>query len=156
MPVGHIEYLEWPYLWRSDGRFFDSDLDTDLIAYLGPPEEEKRETLCWNCSKPYPMHDPWCPFCRATNANVNQEAALAEATAKTQPEGIITRLERELAEALSEVGKLKLEIAALEKSRNHCEFCDAVIAVKAIAHPRIPMTTPQLERYTTPMLGTQR
>lgn len=113
------------------------------------------ETICWSCNQLYLIDDPWCPYCEATNANVNPEAAQAEMTAKTQPEGFITRLERELAEALSEVGKLKLEIASLERSRNHCEFCDAIIAVKAIApaHPRIPLTTPAIERYTTPMLG---
>lgn len=37
------------------------------------------ETICWNCNKPYPINDPQCPHCKATNGNINPDKAYEEA-----------------------------------------------------------------------------
>lgn len=35
-------------------------------------------TLCWKCSKPYPIEAEKCPHCEAANANVDYEKAKLE------------------------------------------------------------------------------
>lgn len=37
-----------------------------------------KTTICWRCPTVYPMTDHDCPHCHATNANVNQNKAIAE------------------------------------------------------------------------------
>lgn len=36
------------------------------------------ETLCWSCSSAYPKDVQRCPTCKASNANINPEAAMME------------------------------------------------------------------------------
>jgi hypothetical protein len=42
------------------------------------------DTLCWNCNKPYPIVEPQCPHCCASNANEDLESAQAEEKDKSK------------------------------------------------------------------------
>lgn len=48
----------------------------------GPLEASVRtladDTLCWHCSKPYPMTADQCPHCCATNGNIDPASAFME------------------------------------------------------------------------------
>lgn len=40
---------------------------------MNPPE-----TLCWNCSTPYPLTAVTCPACGMANANINYALAVSQ------------------------------------------------------------------------------
>lgn len=35
-------------------------------------------TLCWSCSREYPIADTKCPHCRSLNANIDPDGAYEE------------------------------------------------------------------------------
>lgn len=41
-----------------------------------------KTTLCWRCNRAYIITEKACPYCEATNANVDLEQAVAEQEAK--------------------------------------------------------------------------
>jgi len=40
--------------------------------------KNKKDTLCWNCSKVYQIKEQKCPGCSAANAMVNLDKAIEE------------------------------------------------------------------------------
>lgn len=172
-------------MWRTSGNWYftrDDETDYDLIAYLGPLEDEptranepglkKLADEHYKATYPEPAISDaaWKVMEGAgwqrSRGDVEDDCP-SNVVLRTREEweergegypGIVCDLldaQRELTAARAEVERLKLEIDKLEKSRNHCEFCDAEIA-KPVQRVTIPMTTPQIERYIVPMLGTQR
>ena len=41
-------------------------------------DQEHPTTLCWRCSRIYPFMAAACPFCSASNSNVDHGKAIAE------------------------------------------------------------------------------
>lgn len=40
-----------------------------------PASRNSESTLCWHCSREYPISEAKCPHCRSLNANIDPDGA---------------------------------------------------------------------------------